>query len=112
MARFEFLCAADLHLDSPLGGLRSTLPDRVAKALAQATFDAYDRLVDVAIERQVTFVAVAGDVYDGEDRSLRAQFRFRDGLARLANAGIEAFVVFGNHDPCDGWWARIDWPEG
>jgi len=111
MARFHFLHAADLHLDSTFLGLRTATPDHVAQALEAATFSAFGRLVALAIERQVSFVVVAGDVYDGEDRSLRAQLRFRDGLKRLSEAGIESFVVFGNHDPLSGWSARIEWPD-
>lgn len=109
--RFRFLHVADLHLDSPFTGLRSA-PPRVAESVQQATFSAYDRVIETALREQVDFVLVAGDVYDGRDRSLRAQLRFRDGLARLAQSGIESFVVFGNHDPLDGWSARIDWPAG
>ncbi len=107
--RFKFLHVADLHLDSPFVGLRSA-PERVVGTLQQATFSAYDRVIETALREQVDFVLIAGDIYDGRDRSLRAQLRFRDGLARLARSGIESFVVFGNHDPLDGWSARIEWP--
>ena len=111
MRRFTFLHVADLHLDSPFVGLRSA-PEHVVGALQQATFSAYDRVIETALREQVDFVLIAGDIYDGRDRSLRAQLRFRDGLARLARSGIESFVVFGNHDPLDGWSARIAWPAG
>lgn len=107
---FKFVHVADLHLDSPFVGLRSA-PDPVTRALEGASFAAYDRVIATALERQVDFVLIAGDVYDSEDRSLRAQLRFRDGLGRLAQAGIESFVVYGNHDPLDGWSARIEWPQ-
>ncbi|MFB3880991.1 MAG: metallophosphoesterase [Armatimonadota bacterium] len=107
--RFRFLHVADLHLDSPFAGLRSA-PPRVADVVQQATLLTYDRVVETAIREQVDFVLIAGDVYDGRDRSLRAQLRFCDGLARLARSGIQSFVVFGNHDPLDGWSARIEWP--
>lgn len=108
--RFKFLHVADLHLDSPFVGLRSAAPEHVASALQQAIFSAYDRVIETALREQVDFVLIAGDIYDGKDRSLRAQLRFRDGLARLARSGIESFVVFGNHDPLGGWSARIQWP--
>jgi DNA repair exonuclease SbcCD nuclease subunit len=110
MRGFTFLHVADLHLDSPFVGLRSA-PAHVVGALQQATFAAYDRVIETALKEQVDFVLIAGDIYDGKDRSLRAQLRFRDGLARLATAGIESFVVFGNHDPLAGWSAQIDWPQ-
>jgi len=112
MAQLKFLHVADLHLDSPFVGLRSAVPEHVAGALQKATFSAYDRVIETALKEQVDFVLIAGDIYDGKDRSLRAQLRFRDGLARLARSGIESFVAFGNHDPLDGWSARIEWPAG
>ena len=55
---------------------------------------------------------MAGDIYDGADRSLRAQLKFVDGLNRLDGAGIRSFVCHGNHDPLDGWEARLALPPG
>jgi DNA repair exonuclease SbcCD nuclease subunit len=44
---------------------------------------------------------------------VRAQLAFRDGLGRLARAGIPSFVVHGNHDPVEeGWSAVRRWPDG
>lgn len=111
MRTVSFLHAADLHLDSPFRGITAESPE-VAGRIRSSTFDAFDRLVEAALERRVDFVLVAGDVYDGADRSLRAQLRFRDGLARLAARGVRSFVVHGNHDPLDGWTSAIAWPDG
>jgi len=108
---FKFVHAADLHLDSPFRGLAAQ-SESVADALRSATFDAFESLIELCIEQEVHFLLIAGDVYDGADRNLRAQLRFRDGLARLAQRGIRSFVVHGNHDPLDGWSATIDWPTG
>lgn len=106
-----FVHASDLHLDSPFVGVTVRAPE-VAEALRRATFDAFDNVVRLCIDRRADFLLVAGDVYDGADRSLRAQLRFRDGLARLAARGIAVFVVHGNHDPLDGWSSAIEWPAG
>lgn len=111
MKPFSFVHAADLHLDSPFTGITAQ-SDQVGNILFTATFKAFENLLDLCIEKQVDFLLVSGDVYDSVDRSLRAQLRFRDGLARLTAAGIQAFVVHGNHDPLDGWSASIDWPHG
>lgn len=108
---FKFVHAADLHLDSPFKGITAEA-ESVAATLRSATFDAFNALVALCIEREADFLLVAGDIYDGADRSLRAQLRFRDGLARLAVRGIRTFVVHGNHDPLDGWASQIAWPEG
>lgn len=108
---FRFLHTGDLHLDSPFAGLTGLAPTAVASALRFATLESWDRIVDLAIREQVDFAVVAGDVFENANRTLLAQVRFRDGLARLAERGIPSFVVTGNHDPLSGWEAAIGWPE-
>ena len=76
----RFIHAADLHLDSPFTGIRAAAPDNVAAALYSATFDSYRNIIDLCISDQVDALLVAGDIYDGADRSLRAQRAFIDGL--------------------------------
>ena len=106
----RFVHAADLHLDSPFTGIRSAAPENVAQALYSATFDSYKNIVDLCISERVDALLVAGDIYDGADRSLRAQRAFIDGLRSLDSAGIRSFVCHGNHDPLDGWEARLAYP--
>ena len=112
MPGLRFVHAADLHLDSPFRGIRNDAPPQVADALARATFDAYQNIIDMCLRDQVDALLVAGDIYDGADRSLRAQLRFVQGLGQLDAAGIRSFICHGNHDPLDGWEARLDLPEG
>jgi DNA repair exonuclease SbcCD nuclease subunit len=100
-----------LHLDSPFSGLRR-VDGEIAALLKDATFHAFDAVVDLALNNQVDFILVAGDVYDAADRSLRAQLKFAAGLKRLADAGIRSFICHGNHDPLDGWSASLRWPDG
>jgi DNA repair exonuclease SbcCD nuclease subunit len=111
MPKFSFVHTADLHLDSPFSALNVDNPD-LARTLRSATFEAYDTVIQLCLKEQVDFLLVAGDVYDGSDRSLRAQVKFRDGLQRLHEAGIRSFVVHGNHDPLDGWSSTLEWPSG
>lgn len=108
---FQFLHAADLHLDTQPDGLHG-YPDHVADSLRDASLGAFERLVDVAIERQVAFCLFAGDIYDGAERGLRAELAFRSGLIRLAEHGIRSFIVHGNHDPLETGWVTVrDWPD-
>lgn len=111
MDSFRFVHAADLHIDSPFSGIGDA-DNRIANRLREATYDAFQNLVDLCISSEADFLLIAGDVYDGADRSVRAQLRFRDGLSKLADKGIKTFVVHGNHDPLDGWQSSISWPEG
>lgn len=110
MPAFRFVHAADLHLDSPFQGIRE-IDAGIADELKESTFAAFSQIVDLCLNEQVDFLLIAGDVYDGTDRSLRAQLRFRNELERLSNAGISAYIIHGNHDPLDGWRANLVWPE-
>ena len=110
MEPFRFVHAADLHIDSPFKGLMA-VDSAVAERLRDATYEAFRNLVRLCRGEQVDFLVVAGDVYDGADRSPRAQLRFRNGLAELAAEGIESFVVHGNHDPLNGRFSSITWPD-
>ncbi|MBK5224720.1 MAG: DNA repair exonuclease [Acidimicrobiia bacterium] len=108
---FRFLHAADLHLDTPFAGLSATSP-AVGAALREASLRAFDDLVRLAIARDVAFVVLAGDVYDGAERGVRAQLAVHRGVTRLAGRGIRTFMVAGNHDPVgEGWAAIREWPE-
>ena len=109
MKRFRFIHAADLHLDSPFRGLAETSP-RLRDALHSATFGALDRIVGHAIDSDADFVLLAGDLYDSSDRSLRALVEFRRQMERLAEHGIGAYVVHGNHDPLNGWGSEFQMP--
>ena len=108
--RVTFVHTADLHLDAPFAGISSDDP-RVGRELADATYTAFTRVIDVCIERQVDFLVIAGDAYNAADKSLRAQLRFRAEMLRLAEVGIEVFVAHGNHDPASGWSARLELPQ-
>lgn len=110
MTAFRFVHTADLHLDSPFTGLAGSAPERVARTLRDATFQAYDAIIDLCIRERVDALFIAGDIYDGADRSLRAQRKFISGLNRLHEAGIRSFVCHGNHDPLDGWEAGLNLP--
>lgn len=113
--RFRFVHASDLHLDSPVEGIARTLnaPASIREALRDATLDAFDALVQLCTEREAVFLLLAGDVYDGIDRGLRGQLRFFQGLSKLSDAGIQVFVVHGNHDPVEpgGWTAIREFPR-
>jgi len=110
--RFRFLHAADLHLDTPFAGVRRVEPD-VASTLADASLRAFDALVRLAVEREVAFVLLAGGLYDGPVRGIRAQTALRAGLERLSRAGIASFVVLGDRDPVAAQWSAVRaWPHG
>src|SRR5665648_974603 len=99
--RFTFVHAADLHLDTPFQGIGQVSPE-VAELLRDASLDAFDALVDHTLQAGASFLLLAGDIYDGAERGLRAQLRFVKGLEKLAERGVPVFICHGNHDPLGG----------
>ncbi|HFF2692998.1 TPA: exonuclease SbcCD subunit D [Listeria monocytogenes] len=97
MKEIQFLHMADLHLDSPFIGL-STLPQPLFSAIQESTFQSLERITTVAIKEALDFVLIAGDIYDSEDQSVRAQARFSKEMKRLEVANIPVFMIHGNHD--------------
>ncbi len=94
---FKFLHAADLHLDSPLRGLEryeGCPVDEVRKSSRRAM----ENLVALAIEEQVAFVLIAGDVFDGDLPDYGACLFLNEQLVKLADVGIRTFMIQGNHD--------------
>ncbi|MFJ7677255.1 exonuclease SbcCD subunit D [Peribacillus sp. NPDC097198] len=105
-----FIHAADLHLDSPFSGLRD-LPASILKDIRESPFKSFQRIVKNAICRHVDFMVISGDLFDGENRNLRTQVRFRSEMERLQQHGIPVFIVHGNHDHLSGSWIKVDFPE-
>ena len=108
--KIRFVHAADLHIDSPFKGI-SNLNSELARHLSEATYRAFENIIDLCIDENVDFLLIAGDIYDSGDRSLKAQIKFRQALERLAHKDIPVFIVHGNHDPLDRWSKVISWPE-
>ncbi len=93
----KFIQTADLHLDSPLRGL-AAYPDAPAERLRTATRDAFERLVSLALDEQIDFMVIAGDVYDGDWKDFNTGLFFVRQMGRLRQAGIPVFLLWGNHD--------------
>ena len=62
---FKFIHVADVHLDSSLRGL-SRYESTPTESIRNACRRAFENLVDLAIEEKVSFVLLAGDLYDGD----------------------------------------------
>lgn len=110
MKKVRFIHGADIHLDSPMIGLQS-LPENIFKRLQESTFKAFSNLIDLAITNQVDFIILAGDLFDNENRSIRAQVFLRKEMERLGKEDIDVFLIHGNHDHLSGNWTEIKWPS-
>ncbi len=97
MSEFKFIHTADLHLDSPLKGLEQYEGAPVTE-IREAARRALENLVELAIEQDVDFVLIAGDVYDGTWEDQNTVLFFVKQLTRLQAAGICVYAISGNHD--------------
>lgn len=93
----KFIHAADIHLDSALHGLERYEGAPVDE-IRSATRRAFDNLIELAIEEEVAFILLAGDLYDGDWKDYNTGLYFMQHMARLCDAGIRVFIVAGNHD--------------
>ena len=106
----KFLHAADIHLDSPLRGL-----DRYEGApvdeIRGATRRALENLVSLAIEEDVDFVVLAGDLFDGDWPDFNTGLFFVRQMSRLGEKSIPVYAVRGNHDAESKITRKLPWPE-
>ena len=93
----KFIHAADIHLDSPLRGLER-YEGAPLEEIRGATRRAFENLIELAIEEDVAFLLLAGDLYDGDWKDYNTGLFFTRQMAHLQEAGISVCVVAGNHD--------------
>ncbi|WP_164669582.1 metallophosphoesterase family protein [Virgibacillus doumboii] len=108
--QISFIHAADLHLDSPFKGL-AHLPESIFRNVKESTFEALDRLVQTAIDKNVDFVLIVGDLFDNEKQSLKAQVRLRRAFEQLQRYHINVYLSYGNHDFINGNIHPVTYPD-
>ncbi len=94
---FKFIHAADIHLDSPLKGL-AKYEGAPVDEIRGATRGALQNLVHTALDEEVDFVLISGDVYDGDWKDHNTGLYFARQMARLKGAQIPVYLIAGNHD--------------
>ena len=93
----QFVHTADVHLDSPLATLALRDPE-LAELIGGATRKAFVTVIDLCLSEHVDALMIAGDLYDGEQTSMKTARFLADQLRRLDEAGVKTFVIRGNHD--------------
>ena len=107
---FRFFHAADIHLDSPLRGLSFSIPER-AQEFRNASRRAFENLVSAVVDYEVDFLVIAGDLFDGDWRDYKTGLFFAQKMGELSRAGIQVFIVEGNHDAKTVIRKKLPWPE-
>ena len=93
----KILHTADVHLDSPLTSL-ALRDETLRQAVQSATRTAFIRIVDAGLAEDVDALLIAGDLFDGAQRSAKTAAFLTGQLERLRAAGIPVFYIKGNHD--------------
>jgi DNA repair exonuclease SbcCD nuclease subunit len=93
----KFIHCADVHLDTPLQGL-AEYPGAPTTEIRNATRRAFEKVLDAALTEQVDFLVIAGDLYDTGLKSFESALFFNKQMTSLAEAAIEVYLIYGNHD--------------
>lgn len=106
----RFLHAADIHLDSPLRGL-DRYEGAPAEEIRGATRKALANLVSLAIDEDIDFVILAGDLFDGDWPDFNTGLFFVQQMVRLGQRDIPVYAVRGNHDAESKITRKLPWPK-
>src|SRR3954463_6615578 len=110
MPAYRFVHAADIHLDSPLRSL-ALRNSGLAELIGNASREVLVRIVELCIDEQVDALLLAGDLYDGEQTSMKTARFLAEQLRRLDSAGIKVFIIRGNHDALSKITKELVLPE-
>lgn len=106
---FRFVHATCLCLDEHLIGTGPLSPED--RALAEdATFRAWDGIVETCLGAQVEFLLLTGNSFNARTNSLRARVALEKGFEQLAAQNISVFVVPGPLDPAAAWKRGLHLP--
>lgn len=94
---FRFVHTADIHLDSPLRSL-AMRNSELATLIGDSTRRAFMAIVDLCLEEAVDALVVAGDLYDGDQTSMKTARFLATQMGRLHEADISVYKIRGNHD--------------
>jgi DNA repair exonuclease SbcCD nuclease subunit len=107
---YRFVHTADIHLDSPLRTLALRNAE-LSELIGLATRRSFVRIIDLCLEEQVDALVIAGDLYDGDQTSMKTARFLAEQLARLHEAGIQTFIIRGNHDALSKITAELVMPD-
>lgn len=105
----KFIHCADLHLDSPFKS-KSHLSPKIFEDVQKSAYESFKNIVDLALKKEVDFIIIAGDLFDNENRTLRAEVFLKEQFERLRKEQVFVYVCHGNHDPLSSKISS-NWPN-
>ncbi|TPI48487.1 MULTISPECIES: DNA repair exonuclease [unclassified Mesorhizobium] len=107
---FRFVDTADIHLDSPLRSLAMRNPD-LAELVGDASRQAFVSIADLCLTERVDALVIGGDLYDGDQTSMKTARFLASQMTRLHQAGIRVFKIRGNHDALSRISKQLVFPD-
>lgn len=107
---FRFVHTADIHLDSPLRSLALRNKD-LAELVGDASRQAFSSIIDLCLSESVDALVIAGDLYDGDQTSMKTARFLAAQMARLTEANIRVYKIRGNHDALSRISKQLVFPE-
>lgn len=100
MSNIKFIHCADIHLGSivNINDVNKSIIEGEADFYIE---DALKKIVDLAIEENIDFILLSGDIFDTENLDVRTDKMFLLECMRLKKSHIKLYIIAGNHDPLD-----------
>ena len=83
----------------------------LADLIGNATRQAFVRVIDLCLREHVDALLLAGDLYDGEQTSMKTARFLAEQMRRLHEAGIRVFIIRGNHDALSQITKELVFPD-
>ncbi len=98
--KFSFIHAADIHLGREFSDTSMySANDEIKKYYETGVERVLKNIVNLAIDKEVDFVLIAGDTFDSEDQDFKSKLILKEELKKLDDNNIKVILVCGNHDP-------------
>lgn len=104
---FRFIHCADLHLGSRFVGITDDDPV-LGRRMRASIMESMSRIVDLALDRNVDFMVVSGDLYDEANVLPSTRLELCNLFRRL---GRPVLISRGNHDHEQSWAGAIPYPD-
>lgn len=106
--KIKFLHCADIHMDCPFSSLSNT---QLAKKRRQTLKDVFSRIIDIALNENVNFLLICGDLFEHEYTDLSSINFINECFKKIPNTKI--LMACGNHDPAisNSYYSTYDWNE-
>ena len=100
MSKIKFIHCADMHLGSiiSINDLKKKNVEEEVEFYIEAAFK---KIVDLAIEENIDFILLSGDIFDTENLDVKIDKMFLLECMKLKKNHIKVYIITGNHDPLD-----------